>query len=108
MNNVHSYNFAKVGIINIDVIFEQLKNIFMKEFKIPLKKIQKKSNLSDDLGFCSRMFIEFLCAVEEQFDFVLSLDDESYYNEQVDTVGNAILFVYYMQFKHKYTKAITI
>ena len=67
-------------------LLQQVMELISSEVDIPVERIPLDSEFETDLGFDSLALVEFIMAVEEQFD--ITIPDET--TERIKTVQQAV------------------
>ena len=70
-------------------ILDDIKRIIKKDFDFVDVDITAESLLVEDLGFDSLDVVEFVMAIEEEFDIEIYDEDA----EKIKTVGDAVAFI---------------
>ena len=79
------FNFKGV-FIEVNEVFEKVKNLFVEELGIDKDKISMESKLEEDLEIDSLGIVEVVMAFEDEFG--IEIDDEEL--SDVETVGQAV------------------
>ena len=72
--------------MEVNDVFEKVKNLFVEELGIDKDKISMESKLEEDLEIDSLGIVEVVMAFEDEFS--IEIDDEEL--SDVETVGQAV------------------
>lgn len=72
--------------------FERVREIVCQHFAVEDECVTEHTNICDDLGADSLDRVEIIMAIEEEFEFDLT-DEEEEKAEKVETVGEVVKFI---------------
>ena len=72
--------------MEVNEVFEKVKNLFVEELGIDTEKVTMEAKLEEDLEIDSLGIVEVVMAFEDEFD--IEIDDEEL--TDVGTVGQAV------------------
>ena len=72
--------------MEVDEVFEKVKNLFVDELGIDAEKVTMEAKLEEDLDIDSLGIVEVVMAFEDEFE--IEIDDEEL--TDVGTVGQAV------------------
>ena len=72
--------------MEVTVVFEKVKNLFVDELGIDAEKVTMEAKLEEDLDIDSLGIVEVVMAFEDEFE--IEIDDEEL--TDVGTVGQAV------------------
>ena len=72
--------------MEVNEVFEKVKNLFVEELGIDAEKVTMEANLEEDLEIDSLGIVEVVMAFEDEFG--IEIDDEEL--TDVGTVGQAV------------------
>jgi len=79
--------FSFKGVfMEVNEVFEKVKNLFVEELGIDEDKVSMESKLEEDLEIDSLGIVEVVMAFEDEFD--IEINDEEL--SDVETVGQAV------------------
>ena len=70
-------------------VFDQIKEIIVKELKVDPEKVTPEASLKNDLGADSLDAVEIIMDIEDEFDVQIA-DDQA---DSIQTVGDLVKYI---------------